>query len=99
MNRFVPVHNILAFEIKGAFYAGLCGHRFSVHLDDPPSLLSADISKHAPTVRHLATQRIPWSRLGHLVRAEGVHQITRLGLRRADQVIVTTNAIGREVNE
>ena len=81
----------LFFDLKGAFYAGLRRYPpFHLHLTDPPSLLPADISKHAPSLKGGAG---PVTAL----RAEIVHQINRCGVRRALSLIAMTEAIAGEL--
>lgn len=90
---------ILAFDLKGAFYAGFAFARYVVHLTDPPSFLGADISKFAPSLRG----RRPDASLNGMrrvtksLRAEAVHRANRYGMRKASAVITMTERIRNEV--
>lgn len=88
-------HAPLLFDLKGAFYAGLLRMpRYHVHLTDPPSLLPADVSKRAFSLR----RAIPGGsgfRAG--VHGEIVHRITRRGARRAQTVVAMSDAIAEEL--
>ena len=88
-------HAPLLFDLKGAFYAGLLPMpRYHVHLTDPPSLLPADVSKHAFSLR----RAIPGgSGLPAGVHGEIVHRITRRGARRAQTVVTMSEAIAEEL--
>ena len=88
----------LVFDLKGAFYAGLSMTEYVLHLTDPPSLLDADVSKHAPSQsggrRLKALRKLPLS-----ARAEAVHRLNRRAARRAGSVVVMTNVIAAEVRQ
>lgn len=90
----------LAFDLRGAFYAGLARlDNFVLHLTDPPSLLPRDVSKHAMSVRRacpvLAAGAAPAVRTQ--VHGELVHRANRSGVQRASTVVVMTNRIAREI--
>lgn len=88
-------HAPLLFDLKGAFYAGLLRMpRYHVHLTDPPSLLPADISKHAFSLRRTISGL---SGLAAGMRGEVVHRITRRGARRAQTVVAMSDAIAAEL--
>ena len=88
--RLQGANDVLFFDLKGAFYAGLAmGGRYHVHLTDPPSLLPRDVSKHAPSLSYELSS--------DMVRAELAHRLNRRGVRRAKTVIAMTNAIAREL--
>lgn len=94
-----PDRPLLAFDLKGAFYAGPSGFPFSLHLTDPPSLLSSDVSKEALSLR-APDKRLRLgdaAKLPRFARAEAVHRINRFGARRATRTFVMTNAIAAEV--
>jgi len=90
----------LFFDLKSAFYTGLFRCPGShLHLTDPPSLLPADISKFAPSIRKVrprnSSARVP----GVLqnIRGELVHQINRRGVNRAQSLITMANANASEL--
>jgi glycosyltransferase involved in cell wall biosynthesis len=89
----------LFFDLKGAFYAGLFRlPDFHLHLTDPPSLLSKDVSKFAPSMRGTfksASRESPG--IGIALRGEIVHRIIKRGVRRARAVIATTHANAAEI--
>ena len=88
----------LLFDLKSAFYSGLASAGpFVLHLTDPPSLLPADISKHAPSVKkHLGGAHDGQGRAGRL-SAEIVHRVNRRGARRASKLIAMTEKIRAEL--
>ncbi|HSH38728.1 MAG TPA: glycosyltransferase [Chthoniobacterales bacterium] len=88
----------LFFDLKSAFYLGLAKKppAFVLHLTDPPTLLPADITKHAWSA---ATRLKSASRANVIQRLRGeiAHRVTKFGVRRARKVIVMTARIGTEV--
>ncbi|HEY0282313.1 MAG TPA: glycosyltransferase family 4 protein [Rhizomicrobium sp.] len=90
----------LFFDLKSAFYAGLfrCPG-FHLHLTDPPSLLPADVSKCAPSLRKAYPGNSPAEEPGVLlkIRGELVHQINRRGVKRAKSLITMANANANEL--
>lgn len=90
----------LFFDLKSAFYAGLfrCP-AFHLHLTDPPSLLPADVSKFAPSIRNAYSRNVAADAPGALrkIRGEVVHQINRRGVRRATSLITMANANADEL--
>jgi glycosyltransferase involved in cell wall biosynthesis len=88
---------VLAFDLKGAFYSAFLSLPYAVHLTDPPSLLEADISKNAPSLRAEGRSIRNGPGTPGSIRAEIVHRINRLGMRRARAVITMTKAIASEV--
>jgi glycosyltransferase involved in cell wall biosynthesis len=89
----------LVFDLKGAFYAGICSNHFVLHLTDPPSLLAADISLAAPSLGgNLRLSKLirPWQ-WHRMVRAEVVHRLNKKGTQKANSVIVMTTRIAREL--
>lgn len=90
----------LLFDLKSAFYAGLfhCPG-FHLHLTDPPSLLPADVSKFAPSLRGAFSRNVPTAHAGLMqkVRGEAVHQINRRGVGRARTLITMSNANAEEL--
>lgn len=90
---------VLAFDIKGAFYAGIGARSYVVHLTDPPSLLSKDISKRAPSLSgsfRLAATAVVRAPLV-AARAEIVHRLNSMSLRKALGVITMTTRIADEL--
>ncbi len=86
--------SILVFDLKGAFYVPFCPSPYVLHLTDPPSLLTADVSKHAPSI---ATS--PKTSSARQLRGELVHRVNSAGVKRARTVIAMTNHIAREIQE
>lgn len=87
----------LLFDLKSAFYSGVTSARpFVLHLTDPPSLLPADISKHAPSARKRLSGSGRITGVSAL-SAELVHRLNRRGARRASTVIVMTEKIKAEL--
>ena len=90
----------LLFDLKSAFYAGLfrCPD-FNLHLTDPPSLLPADVSKYAPSLRGAFSRNVPTVPASLLlkIRGEAVHQFNRRGVRRARTLITMANANADEL--
>lgn len=90
----------LLFDLKSAFYAGLfgCGD-FHLHLTDPPSLLPADVSKYAPSLRGAFPRNPPVGvpGMGRRIRGEIVHRINRRGVKRARTLITMANANADEL--
>lgn len=90
----------LLFDLKSAFYAGLfrCPD-FHLHLTDPPSLLPADVSKYAPSLRNAFPRNAPTGEPGVLqkIRGELVHRINRRGVNRAVTLITMANANADEL--
>jgi glycosyltransferase involved in cell wall biosynthesis len=90
----------LLFDLKSAFYAGLfrCPD-FNLHLTDPPSLLPADVSKFAPSLRRAFLRNAPKESSGVLqkIRGEVVHRINRRGVNRARTLITMTNTNADEL--
>jgi glycosyltransferase involved in cell wall biosynthesis len=96
------VKSPLLFELKSAFYSGITSAGpFFLHLTDPPSLVPADISKHAPSARRSCQQLndLPTTSVMRRVRAELVHRLNRRGMRRATKVIVMTEKIRKELQD
>ena len=92
----------LLFDLKSAFYLGIVySGPFALHLTDPPSLLPADLSKHAPSAHRQHPEFHDLPRLGSLrsIRAELVHRLNRRGIRRADQLMVMTEKVRAEVQQ
>lgn len=90
---------ILVFDLRGAFYAWGLPVPYCVHLTDPPSLLSKDTSKHAPSQRASSGRSMrSWMKRGEL-RAEVTHRINTAGVRKARKVIAMTDRIAREIEE
>lgn len=90
----------LLFDLKSAFYSGIASAGpFCLHLTDPPSLLPADLSKHAPSARRSCQQFdvLPSEGIVRGLRAELVHRLNRRGVRRAAKVIVMTEKIRKEL--
>lgn len=88
----------LLFDLKSAFYSGLVSPGpFFLHLTDPPSLLPADVSKHARALRRQDETR----RAGVLptLRGDLVHRLNRRGVKRASKTIVMTEKIQSELRE
>ena len=89
----------LLFDLKSAFYSGLMSAGpFFLHLTDPPSLLPADVSKHAITLRHSA-KPVESRETVKSIRAEAVHRLNRRGVRRALKVIAMTEKIKWELKQ
>ena len=90
----------LLFDLKSAFYTGLfrCPD-FNLHLTDPPSLLPADVSKFAPSLRRVFSRNVPKESSGVLrqIRGEVVHRINRRGVNRARTLITMANANADEL--
>ncbi|HUQ20563.1 MAG TPA: glycosyltransferase family 4 protein [Gemmatimonadaceae bacterium] len=91
-----PAESILAFDLKGALFAGLGRGPFVLHLTDPPSLLRDDVSKDAITFRHGYGERRSRT-LARIARAEIVHRLNTRGVRRARAVVVMTHLIATEI--
>ncbi|MBA3355850.1 MAG: glycosyltransferase family 1 protein [Pyrinomonadaceae bacterium] len=90
----------LIFDLKSAFYSGIASAGpFSLHLTDPPSLLPADLSKHAPSARRSRQQFnvLPSEGIMRGLRAELAHRLNRRGVRRAAKVIVITEKTRKEL--
>ncbi len=90
----------LLFDLKSAFYSGLSASGpFFLHLTDPPSLLPADISKHAPAVRRQMSKATAQPRPTPLQSVRGglVHRLNRRGVKRATKTIVMTEKIRSEL--
>ena len=90
---------VLAFDLKGAMYSQFIRRECVVHLTDPPSLLPTDITRDAFSAAPTLIGAV--SRLSHPLhsaRAELAHQATRRGVRKAETVIVMTDAIARELH-
>jgi glycosyltransferase involved in cell wall biosynthesis len=90
----------LLFDLKGAFYAGMFpSPGYHLHLTDPPSLLSSEVSKHAFSLRRAYPSFRKEIRpgLAKTVRGEIVHRINSHGASRALSVIVMTDAIADEL--
>ena len=94
-----PHGSVLVFDLKGAFYAAAATVPFVVHLTDPPSMLRADVSKDAPSLRGESAQRTLIRLLSspRRLRGELAHRLNRRGARRARAVIVMTTLIADEV--
>lgn len=88
----------LGFDLKSAFYRGLISTRrpFCLHLTDPPSLLPADVSKFAWTLRARLFPNTKGS-LKQRARGQFAHWVTRRGVRRATRTVVMTRRIADEV--
>lgn len=87
----------LFYDLKSAFYAGLCGcSGFHLHISDPPSLLPADVSKYAPSLKG-AFSRDTSTGLVMKLRGEAVHRINRRGARRARTLITMADANAAEL--
>ncbi len=90
----------LIFDLNGSFYAGFSmGASYVLHLTDPPSLLPADVSKYAFSLRSLGlhgNRSVGWCRSLH---SELVHRANSQGVQRAAAVIVMTHGIAREVKD
>lgn len=84
----------LIFDLKGAFYVAYSSTTYALHLTDPPSLLSEDISKHAPSIANR-----PAAGLVPRVRSEIVHRINKAGVRQAFSVIAMTQRISKEISD
>jgi glycosyltransferase involved in cell wall biosynthesis len=88
----------LAFDLKSAFYYGLIRSKnsFCLHLTDPPSLLSADITKAswAAAKRLDLNKQFPLTRR---IRGELAHRVTKRGVAKAYRTIVMTRRIAEEV--
>lgn len=92
----------LIFDLKSAFYSGIVSAGpFSLHLTDPPSLLSADISKYSTSARRHCEEfeNLPSSGTMRALRGELVHRLNRRGVRRAARVIVMTERIRKELQQ
>ncbi|HUR00472.1 MAG TPA: glycosyltransferase family 4 protein [Gemmatimonadaceae bacterium] len=88
---------VLVFDLRGAFYASLLSVPFAVHVTDPPSLLSADVSKHAPSRTKLWGNAL--LQPGKALRAETTNYLNKRGLARATTLIAMTERISREIRE
>lgn len=89
--------DLLLFDLKGAFYAGLAAmHVFHLHLTDPPSLLSVESSRNSKAYRKWANDLTPTNPRRRLI-GEIVHRINRRGVRQAKNVIVMTQRIADEI--
>jgi glycosyltransferase involved in cell wall biosynthesis len=90
----------LFFDLKSAFYTGLlrCSD-FHLHLTDPPSLLPADVSKFAPSIRKAYPRTSAAKVPGALqkIRGELVHRINRRGVSRARSLMTMANANANEL--
>lgn len=95
------LYPVLAYDLRSGFYAGLAGRSTQViiHVDDSPSLLPRDESKYAWRARRAypALRQFPQPGLRTALKAEIIHQLTGSGLRRAREVIVNTDSVGREL--
>jgi glycosyltransferase involved in cell wall biosynthesis len=90
----------LVFDLKGAFYAGMFPSLpFHLHLTDPPSLLPAEVSKFALSLRWVYPSSELGTRHGPLkmIRGEVVHRINQRGTARALSVIAMTKVIAEEL--
>jgi glycosyltransferase involved in cell wall biosynthesis len=87
----------LFFDLKGAFYAAHAAPNYWLHLTDPPSLLPADVSKHALSFPHRAA--FDHAPLLRRLRGEIVHRINTSGVRRAKRVFCMTERIAAEITE
>jgi glycosyltransferase involved in cell wall biosynthesis len=101
LDRHAVANKALLFDLKSAFYTGICAVPPSVvHITDPPGLLSSDVSKAAWSARARSAspepRRYTWpARL----RGEAVHFLNRRGARRASHVLTTTRAIAGELED
>jgi glycosyltransferase involved in cell wall biosynthesis len=92
----------LIFDLKGAFYAGLTlTLPYHVHLTDPPSLLSSDVSKFALSLRRINFSFRNDARFSliKMIRGEFVHRINRRGVTKAYSVIAMSNKIACELHK
>jgi glycosyltransferase involved in cell wall biosynthesis len=92
----------LLFDLKSAFYSGIVSFgQFALHLTDPPSLLPADLSKHARLARARIPkfQDLPRPGASQFIRAELAHCLNQRGVRRASRVIVMTEKVRAEVQQ
>ncbi len=90
----------LIFDLKGAFYTGLIPTLpYHVHLTDPPSLLSSEVSKFALSLRQINFSFRNDARFSliKMIRGEFVHQINRRGASNAYSVIAMSNKIASEL--
>lgn len=90
----------LIFDLNGSLYAGFSmGASYVLHLTDPPSLLPADVSKYALSLRFRGFhghQPVGWRQSLH---SELVHRANSRGVQRAAAVVVMTDGIAQEVKE
>jgi glycosyltransferase involved in cell wall biosynthesis len=89
----------LFFDLKSAFYAGLfrCP-RYCLQLSDTPSLLPADVSKFAPSLRRIYPRNSSATPPGifQKIRGELVHQVNRRGVAWSRTLITMTTANSNE---
>ncbi len=89
--------DLLVFDLKGAFYAGLAHLKgFHLHLTDPPSLLVVESSRHSQAYRRWAHDSSATTLIRRLI-GEAVHRLNRRGVRRAKSVFVMTERIAAEL--
>lgn len=92
---------ILVFDLKSAGYFAVSGYnRYILHVDDPPSLLPTDISKHAWSALSKVASSDALPEVGFLIRmrAEFVHRLIARGVRRAAYTVVTTGRTATELD-
>ena len=88
----------LFFDLKSAYYSGLSGIKdYTLHLTDPPSLLSNESSRFSKAYRDYANER-PRATLLKKALGNTVHYLNKKGVQNAHSTIAMTKVVANEIH-